>query len=107
MTNALPSTLGRHSRWVLGVGLLIATSLFLAACGGGGSSNNSTRVTAWNLPNANLQNTRNVGGQINRSNVSTLGVSWTVPITASGAFGGYASTPVVENGVMYLSLIHI
>ena len=101
MTNALPSTLGRHSRWVLGVGLLIATSLFLAACGGGGSSNNSTRVTAWNLPNANLQNTRSVGGQINRSNVSTLGVSWTVPITASGAFGGYASTPVVENGVMY------
>jgi outer membrane protein assembly factor BamB len=86
---------------VLDVGLLIATSLFLAACGGSGSSNNSTRVTAWNLPNANLQNTRNVGGQINRSNVSTLGVSWTVPITASGAFGGYASTPVVENGVMY------
>jgi outer membrane protein assembly factor BamB len=101
MTNALPSTLGRRSRWVLGVGLLIATSLVLAACGGGGSSNNSTRVTEWNLPNANLQNTRNVGGQINRSNVSTLGVSWTVPITASGAFGGYASTPVVENGVMY------
>jgi outer membrane protein assembly factor BamB len=102
MKNARLSTLGRHSRWVLGIGLLIATSLFVAACGGGSSSNNnSTRVTDWNLPNANLQNTRSVGGQINRSNVSNLGVSWTLPITASGAFGGYASTPVVENGVMY------
>jgi hypothetical protein len=101
MTNARLSTLPRHTRRALGVGLLIATSLVLAACGGGSSSNNSPRVTAWNLPNANLQNTRNVGGPINRSNVSTLGVSWTVPITASGAFGGYASTPVVEDGVMY------
>ena len=101
MTNARLSTLPRHTRWALGVGLLIATSLVLAACGGGSSSNNPPRVTAWNLPNANLQNTRNVGGPINRSNVSTLGVSWTLPITASGAFGGYASTPVVEDGVMY------
>jgi outer membrane protein assembly factor BamB len=102
MTNAHLSTLGRNTRLVLGVGFLIATSLLLAACGGGGgSSDNSTRATEWSLPNANLQNTRSVGGQINRSNVSTLGVSWTVPITASGAFGGYASTPVVENGVMY------
>jgi outer membrane protein assembly factor BamB/plastocyanin len=101
MKNARLSTPGRHSRRVLGVGLLIAASLFVAACGGGSSSNNSTRVTEWNLPNANLQNTRSVGGPINRSNVSTLGVAWTVPITASGAFGGYSSTPVVENGVMY------
>jgi outer membrane protein assembly factor BamB len=68
---------------------------------GSNSSSHASGVTAWNLPNANLQNTRNVGGPINRSDVSTLGVAWTVPITASGAFGGYASTPVVDNGVMY------
>jgi hypothetical protein len=97
-----PQTMRRLGKLAAGVGLLIATSLFLVACGGGSnSSSNSTRVTAWNLPNGDLQNTRNVGGSINRSNVSTLGVAWTLPITASGAFGGYASTPVVANDVMY------
>jgi len=33
--------------------------------------------------------------------VSTLGVAWTLPITAHGAFGAYATTPVVANGVLY------
>ena len=84
-----------------GVGLLIATSLFVVACGGSSSNSSATPVTSWNLPNADLQNTRNVGGAIKPSNVSTLGVAWTVPITAGGAFGGYSSTPVVADGVMY------
>jgi outer membrane protein assembly factor BamB len=102
MMNAGSTQTIRVGKLAAGVGLLIATSLFVVACGGGSnSSSHASGVTAWNLPNANLQNTRNVGGPINRSNVSTLGVAWTVPITASGAFGGYASTPVVENGVMY------
>jgi outer membrane protein assembly factor BamB len=90
----------RFAAGLAAVGLLVAASLFVAACGGG-SNSNEPRATAWNLPNANLQNTRSVGGLINRSNVSTLGVAWTVPITASGAFGGYSSTPVVADGVMY------
>ena len=103
MTNARLPLISRLTKWVAGVGLLVGTSLFLAACGGGSnnSSGSATGETAWNLPNADLQNTRNVGGPINSSNVSTLGVAWTAPITASGAFGGYSSTPVVENGVMY------
>jgi outer membrane protein assembly factor BamB len=102
MKNSQPPQTRHLGRWAAGVGLLIATSLFVVACGGSNtSSSNTTGVTAWNLPNADLQNTRNVGGPINRSNVSTLGVAWTVPITASGAFGGYSSTPVVSNGVMY------
>jgi outer membrane protein assembly factor BamB len=53
------------------------------------------------LPGANLQNTRDITGPINSSNVSKLGVAWTVPIKASGVFGGYATTPVVVNGVVY------
>jgi outer membrane protein assembly factor BamB len=53
------------------------------------------------LPGADLQNSRFVGGPINASNVSTLGVAWTAPITASGAFGGYSATPVVVKGVLY------
>ncbi len=101
MRNARRPLTNRLSSLVAGVGLLIATSLFVVACGGGSSNSSATRVTSWSLPNADLQNSRNVGGEINRSNVSTLGVAWTVPITASGAFGGYSSTPVVEDGVMY------
>jgi outer membrane protein assembly factor BamB len=106
MKKAQPRT-SRVAKWGAGVGLFIATSLLVVACGGSdnssdnNSSANAIGATAWNLPNADLQNTRNVGGPINPSNVSTLGVAWTLPITASGAFGGYSSTPVVADGVMY------
>jgi outer membrane protein assembly factor BamB len=93
-------------RRVTVVGLIAAISLIVAACG---SSNNNTTSTAktaalpttWELPGANAQNTRDVGGPINSSNVSTLGVAWTVPIVASGTFGAYATTPVVSNCVLY------
>ena len=61
----------------------------------------SALSTAWSLPGADLQNTRDVGGPINASNVSTLGVAWTDPITATTEFGGYSATPVVSGGVMY------
>jgi outer membrane protein assembly factor BamB len=91
-------------RGVLAVGLL-ASSLFVAACGGSSntSSNSSTAGAgaSWSLPGADLQNTRHVGGPIDSSNVGTLGVAWTVPLTASGTFGSYATTPVVVDGVMY------
>jgi outer membrane protein assembly factor BamB/plastocyanin len=101
-----------HLRRVVGFGLLAAVSLLIAACGS--SSNNSSSSssttatkpaaalpTSWELPGADAQNTRDVGGPINASNVSTLGVAWTVPIVASGTFGAYATTPVVANGVVY------
>ncbi len=100
---------GQGSWRLAGIGLLLATSLLLAACGGGSSNNNSTNAstktaapsTGWTLPGADLQNSRYVGGPINASNVSTLGVAWTVPITATSAFGGYSTTPVVVKGVVY------
>ncbi len=102
MKNSRPLQTIRLHKWAAALGLVVVTSLFVAACGGGSnSSSGTTATTAWSLPNANLQNTRSVGGPINRSNVSTLGVAWTVPITAGGAFGGYSSTPVVADGVMY------
>jgi outer membrane protein assembly factor BamB len=100
-----------HVRRALGIGLLVAMSLLVAACGSSSKSSSSTTTTttaktaalptSWNLAGANLQNTRDVGGPINASNVSTLGVAWTIPITASGTFGAYATTPVEENGVVY------
>jgi outer membrane protein assembly factor BamB/plastocyanin len=92
--------------------LLATTGLLVAACGSAGNTSSraapstspaptTSASTTWSLPGADLQNTRNVGGPINASNVSTLGVAWTLPITAHSAFGGYATTPVVNNGVLY------
>jgi outer membrane protein assembly factor BamB len=100
-----------HLRRAVGVGLLAAMSLLVAACGSSGKSNStsSTKTAAttaslpstWELPGADAQNTRDVGGPITSANVSTLGVAWTVPIVATGTFGAYATTPVVSNGVVY------
>ncbi len=89
---------------LVGLCLLVATSLLVGACGGDDDDNTGTQAagkTTWALPGADLQNSRNVGGPINASNVSKLGVAWTVPITAHSAFGAYATTPVVSNGVLY------
>jgi outer membrane protein assembly factor BamB len=52
-------------------------------------------------PNGDLANTRATQGSIDSGNVKRLGVAWTVPITASGIFGGYASTPLIAGGVVY------
>src|SRR5271170_5993817 len=98
-----------HLRRVMGVGLLAAMSLLVAACGSSSKSSSTSTTTvktavlptSWELAGADAQNTRDVGGPINSSNVSTLGVAWTVPIIASGTFGAYATTPVVSNGVLY------
>jgi outer membrane protein assembly factor BamB len=93
-------------RRVMVIGLIVAISLIVAACGSSSKSTTTTvkaaaLPTSWELPGADAQNTRDVGGPINSTNVSTLGVAWTVPIVASGTFGAYATTPVVSNGVLY------
>ena len=91
-----------------GAGLSLAAALLVVACGGNSGGGVTTSKapstplsTSWSLPGADLQNSRAVGGPINAGNVSTLGVAWTVPITATGAFGGYSTTPVVVKNVLY------
>ena len=90
--------------------LAFVLAVVVAACGGSTSTTStqhrepaatSSLSTTWSLPGADLQNTRHVGGPINSSNASTLGVAWTDPIRAVAAFGTYATTPVVSGGVMY------
>jgi outer membrane protein assembly factor BamB len=101
-----------RSRRLAGFCLLAVTVVLVAACGSGGTTSSTAvpratpaqttpALTTWSLPGADPQNTRNVGGPINASNVSTLGVAWTLPITAHSAFGAYATTPVAANGVLY------
>jgi outer membrane protein assembly factor BamB len=109
------------ARWpaAASVTLLVVASL---AAGGCASTSNSatascvstsaaagqaTAAPGWTLPGGNLQNTRDVASAINSSNVSTLGVAWCVPVESTGVTGaaglpdGYATTPVVVNGVVY------
>ena len=107
-----PRGVAIHSVRRAGFGLLVVASLLISACGSGGNTSSSavagTRpahttaaLTAWSLPGADLQNSRDVGGPINASNVATLGVAWTDPITAATEFGGFAATPVVSGGVIF------
>jgi outer membrane protein assembly factor BamB len=73
-----------------------------------GGSANPRAASAWTLPGGNLANTRDVASAIAASNVAQLGVAWCVPIESTGRAGaagftdGYATTPVVVDGVVYL-----
>src|ERR1022692_355600 len=110
------------------VTLLVAASLAVSGCGSSKSSSsvascfarhtgtassapsgspNPAVAAAWTLPGGNLANTRDVASAVTSSNVATLGVAWCVPIESTGASraagftNGYATTPVVVNGVVY------
>jgi outer membrane protein assembly factor BamB len=94
--------------------LLVAATALLAGCGSSSKKTSTTSstsgsqtadhsvATTWSLPNANLWDNRTVASQVNASNVSKLNVLWTLPINAKGFFGGFSSTPVFDNGVVYL-----
>ncbi len=73
------------------------------------ASPNPAVAPGFTLPGGNLASTRDVASPITSANVTRLGVAWTVPIgadaaraSAGGAAGGYATTPVIVNGVVYL-----
>jgi alcohol dehydrogenase (cytochrome c) len=96
----------RRRRRPLLLGVAIAAALALALLGtsaaaGSGSAGRAVAVGEWPLPGADLQNTRNVPGPITSANVGTLQRAWELPIKAIGAFGSYATTPVVVAGVVY------
>jgi glucose dehydrogenase len=78
------------------------------AAGTAGGPANPAVAAGWTLPGGNLANTRDVASAITSSDVSRLGVAWCVQIQSTGKRGaagvsdGYATTPVVVNGVVYL-----
>jgi alcohol dehydrogenase (cytochrome c) len=61
-------------------------------------------AAGWAQPGADPASTRYVASAITSSNVSKLGVAWTLPLTipTSHTDGAYAATPVIVNGVVYL-----
>ena len=95
----------RRSRRLVVAGACLAVLAAIAVVGvgaalGGGDKKGSV-AGEWALPGADLQNTRNVPGSINSSNVKSLKLAWRVAIRAKGTFGTYATTPVVVGGVVY------
>jgi len=109
----------------IGGSLLLAAGLAVSGCGSSGSTSATSScptktgkaVTAsspiaatgkpaagWTLPGADLANTRDVASAITSTNVSKLGVAWTVPLhtSLSRTDGAYATTPVIVDGVVYV-----
>src|SRR5882724_1713148 len=80
------------------VGLIVVAAL--AGCGSS-SSSSGPNFTGSGYPNGDTSNTRQVGGPINSTSVTNLEQAWTLPITATSAFGSYASSPIISKGVMY------
>ena len=75
-----------------------------AAVTGNAPAGTGQPATGWTQPDADLASTRDVASAITSSNVSKLGVAWTMPLTMSTAHtdGAYATTPVIVNGVVYV-----
>jgi outer membrane protein assembly factor BamB len=69
--------------------------------GSSSSSSEGLALTGSGYPNNDTANTRYVGGPISSSNVSQLGVAWTLPLTAKSEYGSYSSAPIVAGGVVY------
>ncbi len=83
------------TRWrpaVADLSLVVAAGLAVGGCGSSNSSSSTPGCFSKAAAAARAS-------AINSSNVSKLGVAWTVPIEA--AYGRYATTPVVVNGVVY------
>ncbi len=119
------STIGGRRLAVAGAALVVAAGL-IAGCSSSGSSSSSSALACpskrgatvtgnapaatgrpaagWTQPDADLASTRYVASAITRTNVSKLGVAWTMPLTMSTAHtdGAYATTPVIVNGVVYV-----
>jgi alcohol dehydrogenase (cytochrome c) len=118
------STVGARRPAVAGAALVVAAALIAGGCSSSSSSSSALAcpsksgpavtgtapagtgrpAAGWTQPGADLANTRYVASAITSTNVSKLGVAWTVPLTISTTRtdGAYASTPVIVNGVVYV-----
>jgi len=56
----------------------------------------------WPAPNGDLYNTRVAHATISSTNVSTLGIAWTLPLRGTGPTGADVANPVIAAGIAYL-----
>jgi outer membrane protein assembly factor BamB len=84
--------------------VVAAVALIAVAAGCGSSSSDggsSVNFTGSGYPGVDAANTRNPASEIDSSNVSDLSVAWQANIPGTSNFGSYASTPVIDKGVIY------
>jgi outer membrane protein assembly factor BamB len=91
-----------------GIAVLVLTFVLVVVLPGCGSESSSSSgdgetlsLTGSGYPGVDALNTRHVKGEIDSSNVGDLAVAWTAPIPGTSSFGSYASTPVIDKGVIY------
>jgi len=81
---------------------VLALSVALASgCGGSSSSSGGASLTGSGYPGVDAANTRSAPSKIDAANVNSLSEAWSAPITGKSNFGSYASTPVIDKGVIY------
>lgn len=88
--------------WIAaGVLLALVAVGALLVVAGSSSSEEAVDFSGSGYPNGDLANTRAVAGPIETGTVDRLDVAWTLPIKGQGAFGSYASSPIIAAGVVY------
>ena len=96
---------GNGARAGLAIAALALAIAVVAAISGCGSSSGEEKeelsFTGSGYPGVDALNTRHVKAEIDSSNVGDLAVAWTSPIPGVSNFGSYASTPVIDKGVIY------
>ena len=100
----------RGRRSALGAALLV-TALIAAACGGDDtadpddpSTTTPTGAAEWPLVNFDLEGTRaTTNSRIDSSTVADLEIVWTYEVPPGGVAGALATTPVIVDGVVWVS----
>jgi outer membrane protein assembly factor BamB len=91
------------ARAAIGLLVIALVAALLAGCGGSssGGDGEEASLTGSGFPGVDAANTRNPKSTIDSSNVAGLGLAWTAKIKGVSSFGSYASTPVIDKGVIY------
>ncbi len=95
------SNMRRAARAVFGLLIIAAVAALLGGCGGSSDDGEDVSFTGTGYPGVDAANTRNPKSTIDSSNVGGLSEAWIADIPGLGAFGRYAASPVVANGVIY------
>jgi outer membrane protein assembly factor BamB len=85
------------------LGSVLAVTSLAASSSGAPPPEVAAKGDAWPAHNFDLSNSRaTTGTDISATNVASLKRKWSFKIPGTGAFGNFASTPIVFNGVVYL-----
>jgi outer membrane protein assembly factor BamB len=97
------SRVSSAARAAIGLLAIALFALAIAGCGGSSSSDSSEEasLTGSGYPGVDAANTRKADSTIDSSNVTSLAEAWKAKITGTSSFGSYASTPVIDKGVIY------